>query len=266
MASKRIATTQPSKVEPVLTDEGRRKEEGGEPTPEELRRRLTELIRDSNAEEERLAKEYGLQFDEELHNLQFEKELDIRIWRVMESDWRVMDSDWRAVELSSERFQTLPVSSKRMLMGSARTTAIQEMQDEQDQLRELARELPGANTSNPINTIWGYLIVKHGFGPEQLRGMSIAEMRLYIEKSRESGLASQEGTERDAKAEARDKWLYQQASQKNWPTWKALMAKLNKVAADHGWTRLRSIQGVKQAVDRYIRRHELPPLPRRKET
>jgi hypothetical protein len=69
----------------------------------------------------------------------------------------------------------------------------------------------------------------------------------------------------EAKAEARDCWLYRQATKKNPPTWKALMAKLSRIAPERGWQKLSSVQGVKQAVDRYIHRNGLAPLPRRKE-
>jgi hypothetical protein len=70
---------------------------------------------------------------------------------------------------------------------------------------------------------------------------------------------------RDARVEARDKWLYRQASKKQPPTWKALKAELNKIAGTRGWRRLSSAQAVEQAVRRYIRRNGLAPLPRRKE-
>jgi hypothetical protein len=70
---------------------------------------------------------------------------------------------------------------------------------------------------------------------------------------------------RDAKAEARNRWLYNKASQKNPPPWKALMAALNKIAPKRGWRKLGSPQAVKQAVAGYIRQKSLAPLPPRKE-
>jgi hypothetical protein len=71
--------------------------------------------------------------------------------------------------------------------------------------------------------------------------------------------------QREPKAEARDRWLYARARRKNPPTWKALMADLNRAADKRGWRKLASVQAVQQAVDRYIQRHHLEPLPPRKE-
>jgi hypothetical protein len=65
--------------------------------------------------------------------------------------------------------------------------------------------------------------------------------------------------------EDRDRWLYEQASREDPPTWKSLMAQLNRAAAKEGWQKLSSAQGVKQAVDRFVKRNHLPPLPPRKE-
>jgi len=72
--------------------------------------------------------------------------------------------------------------------------------------------------------------------------------------------------QRDAKAEARDRWLYRQARKEPPPTWKSLMASLKREADKHRWRKLSSAQAVQQAVDRYIRRKGLDPLPPRKES
>lgn len=71
--------------------------------------------------------------------------------------------------------------------------------------------------------------------------------------------------QRDAKAESRDRWLYRQASKKNPPTWKSLMAQMNKKAETHRWRKLSSPQAVEQALDRYIKRNGLDLLPPRKD-
>jgi hypothetical protein len=68
---------------------------------------------------------------------------------------------------------------------------------------------------------------------------------------------------RDAKAEARDRWLYQQC--KKGKQYKTIMLELGRVASDKGWEDLSSPQGVQQAVERYIARHGLDPLPPRKD-
>jgi hypothetical protein len=74
-----------------------------------------------------------------------------------------------------------------------------------------------------------------------------------------------QASKRTPKVEARDYWLYGRASQTNPPSWKSLMAELNRIADQHGWQKLSTIQGVQQAVDRYTNRHGYPRLPRRKQ-
>lgn len=69
---------------------------------------------------------------------------------------------------------------------------------------------------------------------------------------------------RDAKTEARDEWLYQQCKQGK--QYKAAMLELNKIAVERGWEDLSSPQGVQQAVERYVARNNLDPLPPRKAT
>jgi hypothetical protein len=70
----------------------------------------------------------------------------------------------------------------------------------------------------------------------------------------------------DAKAEARNKWLNSQASKKSAPTWRQLMMALKKEAARRGWEPLESPQAIQQAVGRYRKAHNLPPLLPRKQS
>ncbi|MCI0462089.1 MAG: hypothetical protein L0Z62_34485, partial [Gemmataceae bacterium] len=48
-------------------------------------------------------------------------------------------------------------------------------------------------------------------------------------------------------------------------SYKAIMLELNKIAGRKGWDDLLSVQGVKQAVDRYIEPNGFDPLPPRKD-
>ncbi len=150
--------------------------------------------------------------------------------------------------------------------------------EEYRELRDMASKLPGKEHPNPKEKIWRYLIAEYGFDPQTLSQMTRRDMRRYIEARPPDHFKGQpvpltatpkgihgQAVKRDAKAEARDSWLYRKASKKNPPTWKALMAELNRVAAERRWTKLSSVQGVKQAVDRYIQRNNLAPLPPRKE-
>lgn len=68
---------------------------------------------------------------------------------------------------------------------------------------------------------------------------------------------------RDEKTEARDRWLYQRCEAG--ATYRSVSVELARLAARMGWRKISSPQGIEQAVDRYIRRHRLPPLPPRKE-
>jgi hypothetical protein len=70
--------------------------------------------------------------------------------------------------------------------------------------------------------------------------------------------------QRNLQAETRNAWLYCQASKKKPPSWKSLMAELNRIADKCGWQKLYTVQGVQQAVDRYTDQHGYPRLPRRK--
>jgi hypothetical protein len=153
-------------------------------------------------------------------------------------------------------------------------------------LRELARQIPGPATGDPKAKIWRYLIAQYGFGPETLYRLTPAMMRLYVEarcsptgqeppgrlppaREKQEGdrtpASPRPPVRRNAKADTRDRWLHQQANKKNPPTWRALMLQLNKCANARGWMKLSSPQAVKQAVDRYIRRHGLASLLPRKQ-
>lgn len=67
---------------------------------------------------------------------------------------------------------------------------------------------------------------------------------------------------RDKRAEARDKWLYQQVK-KGDKTYRQIMLDLVKVAKSKGWRKVGSPQAIEQAAERYVKRHNLPPLPPR---
>jgi hypothetical protein len=175
-----------------------------------------------------------------------------------------------------------------MVLADARRVAVQELEAEQCRLRKLAQQLPGTDTPDPRAKIERYLIAEYNFGPDELGRLTIDKMTLYIEARQGKAKTTQEDTarrggkdgvggrdnanhirsqpvQRNEKAEARDRWLYDRARQKNPPTWKALMGELNRTAAEHGWRKLGSPQAVKQAVDRYIHRKGLASLPPRKE-
>jgi hypothetical protein len=154
-------------------------------------------------------------------------------------------------------------------------------------LRRLAYLLPGENTWDPRDKIWQYLIEEYSFGLETMRDMTAREMSLYIaarlqpltgtrtgeakvpadritSTSTDRGSPRLRTFRRPAKTEARDAWLYQEACKEDPPTWRSLMIHLNRVAEDQGWTKLGSVQGVKQAVGRYAVAQNLPaPAPRK---
>lgn len=69
---------------------------------------------------------------------------------------------------------------------------------------------------------------------------------------------------RDKLQESRDKWIYTQAK-KGDKTYRKIMLELAKLALEKGWRKLGSPQAVEQAVDRYVVRHNLTPLPPRME-
>jgi hypothetical protein len=151
--------------------------------------------------------------------------------------------------------------------------------EEYRKLEELARMVPGPDTPHPRDKIRRYLIAEYGFSPQILWGLTPKMMRMYIEARRDKGGGEAEDTraipnnprtprqqavQRDAKAEARDKWLYRQASKKNPPPWKVLKARLSRIADRRSWRKLESEQAVQQAVNRYVKRNGLDPLrPRR---
>jgi hypothetical protein len=64
---------------------------------------------------------------------------------------------------------------------------------------------------------------------------------------------------RDEKTEARDRWLYERCAAG--ATYRSVTVELARAAPRMGWRKISSPQGIEQAVDRYIRRHRLPPLP-----
>ncbi len=69
---------------------------------------------------------------------------------------------------------------------------------------------------------------------------------------------------RDTKADARDKWMHRLAT-KDGETYRAIMLKLKRMAESKGWRKLDSPTAVQQAINRYIDRKKLAPLPRRKQ-
>lgn len=171
-------------------------------------------------------------------------------------------------------------------MAETERQYMEELAKENQKLRELGRLIPGPDTAKPRDKIWSFLIAEYGFPPESLWRMTYPMMKLYIEARQGKPGVSRGGSvgggeesavpakaraprgqalARDRKAEARDGWLYKQARKKASPTWKALLAKLNRVAAKKGWRKLGSVQAVQQAVGRYIERKGYDPLPRRKE-
>jgi hypothetical protein len=153
-------------------------------------------------------------------------------------------------------------------------------------LWELAQKVPGPFGLSPKEKIHRYLIAEYGFPPATLAAMSYRELKQYVEVARRKAKASRRGgvfgarvappdpakakaprrqaVARHQKAEERDRWLYEQASKQDPPTWRALLGKLNKAAPEHRWKKLGSVQSVQQAVGRYIERNGLSPLPPRK--
>ena len=70
----------------------------------------------------------------------------------------------------------------------------------------------------------------------------------------------------DPKAEERDAWLYKQCKSRTpQKPYKAIRSELAAIAKSSGWEPLESDQAVHQAVKRYVRRHDLKPLPPRKD-
>ena len=152
-------------------------------------------------------------------------------------------------------------------------------------LIELARGLPGPHTRDPWVTVRRYLIAEYDIDPKTIMEMSISDMRLYVEARQQKaqglqaasviGSANDGGNaegvghltvRRPAKDEARNSWLYDRAGEPDPPSWKEMMAKLNRIASERGWRKLSSPQAVEQAVKRHIKRHGFESLPRRKET
>lgn len=83
--------------------------------------------------------------------------------------------------------------------------------------------------------------------------------------ARRKGQRSAPGVQRDGKADERDKWMYQHATGKKPKTFKTIMLKLKQVAGAKGWTPLGSPTAVQQAINRYVERNGLDPLPPRKQ-
>lgn len=74
--------------------------------------------------------------------------------------------------------------------------------------------------------------------------------------------ATAKKTTKNRKAEARDKWMYDQAKKTD-KTYRQIMLDLASMAQSKGWRKLGSPQAVEQAIGRYIERNGLTPLPRR---
>ena len=70
---------------------------------------------------------------------------------------------------------------------------------------------------------------------------------------------------RDKKTEARNKWLYHQVKKGN-KTYRQIMLALAKKVQVNGWRKIVSPQGIEQAVNRYVERNGLDPLPPRIES
>jgi hypothetical protein len=100
---------------------------------------------------------------------------------------------------------------------------------------------------------------------ERMAGISEQLPSSPAQRTPASSKAGTRVVQRDKRAEARDRWLHGQAKKKKPPTWKALMAHLNRIADKRRWRKLSSAQAVVQAVDRYIQRNGLDPLPPRKQ-
>jgi hypothetical protein len=153
--------------------------------------------------------------------------------------------------------------------------------------RQLARLLPGEETDDPRDKLWPFLIAKYNLRPETLRGMTAREMSMYVkagleppsgtrtaEEQAQAGRTTPSSAAHESpclktvrhppKTEARNAWLYEEACKEDRPKWQSLMIQLNRVAENRGWTKLGSVQGVQQAVNRYADANNLPrPAPRK---
>jgi len=122
---------------------------------------------------------------------------------------------------------------------------------------------------------WKWLL-DHGIGamlPSADGPKGVLKWRAPIEQERAAwfqtktpkadiGKTTKTSVLRDKKAEARDAWLYKQAK-KGDKTYRQIALELGRLAPAKGWRKLSSPQAVEQAVDRYIKRHKLDPLPPR---
>jgi hypothetical protein len=139
--------------------------------------------------------------------------------------------------------------------------------------RVLAARFPGKVPVTPAQLI-DFFAHEYGWTLGHIASLTDLQMYAFAEaalRRHESGAENagshkpkQKGP-RDKETESRDKWLYDQCKKRT-KTYKGIMLELRRIAKKRGWSMLSSPQAVPQAVHRYIRRHELEDLPRRRES